>query len=106
MRKIKLSKDNLNTVISKLQPSWSEVFDDTFLSKAQVPKSKERNNMFGILMNEKFIVLKKDRELANAPKYAISDLYDQASSEDICGLLIYRLGHPLVRNAPKVYIAE
>jgi predicted ribosome-associated RNA-binding protein Tma20 len=106
MRKIKLSQTNLNTVISKLQPSWSKVFDEDFVQRAQVAKSTERNNMFGILMNEKFIVLKKDRELQNPPVYAISDIYTKESTSDIAGLLIYRLGHPLVRNKPTLFIAE
>ena len=102
MRRIKLSEKNVSEVLNKLTPSFSECYDEEFIEKAQVKKSKARNALFGVIINAKFIVLKKDNELDEPTLYSIADIYDDSSSQDLAGLIIYRLNNSGVIKSPTI----
>ena len=88
------SNEVLNEVLNKLVPAWKDSFDKSTLEKAQVAKSSSRNYMFGVLMNEKFIKLSKACAGFKAGDIvSISDIYDDESASNICGLIIYRLAN-------------
>lgn len=108
MKKLQIGNpDILNATLNKLQPMWKDCFNANFLQRAQIAKSKERNIAFGILMNEKFIVLKKDKSLTTPPLYSISDIYEVETASNLAGLLIYRLNRgDLMQHKPRTYVAE
>ena len=96
-------KDNevLNTVLSKLTPSWEGVFPKATVEKGQVPKSSSRNYMFGNIMNNKFIKLSKaSAEFKAGDIVSLSDIYDEESASNIAGLIIYRLGNSGLSKQP------
>ena len=98
-------KDNevLNTVLSKLTPSWEGVFPKATVEKGQVPKSSSRNYMFGNIMNNKFIKLSKPSAGFKAGDIvSISDIYEDESASNIASLIIYRLGNSGLTKEPTV----
>lgn len=88
------SDDVLNEVLNKLTPAWKDSFDKATIEKAQTAKSKSRNYMFGVIMNEKFIKLNKACASFKAGDIvSISDIYEEESASNIAGLIIYRLAN-------------
>lgn len=88
------SDDILNEVLNKLTPSWKDSFDKATIEKAQTAKSKSRNYMFGVIMNEKFIKLNKACAGFKAGDVvSISDIYEEESASNVAGLIIYRLAN-------------
>ena len=97
------SEDTLNQVLSKLTPSWDQVFPKATIEKAQTPKSSSRNFMFGNIMNNKFIKLAKPSAGFKAGDIvSIADIYDEDSASNIAGLIIYRLGNSGLTKQPTV----
>ena len=97
------SDDTLNEVLSKLTPSWDQVFPKATIEKAQVPKSSSRNYMFGNIMNAKFIKLVKPvAEFKAGDIVSIADIYDEESASNIAGLIIYRLGNSGLTKQPTI----
>ena len=97
------SEDTLNQVLSKLTPSWDQVFPKATIEKAQTPKSSSRNYMFGNIMNNKFIKLSKASAGFKAGDIvSIADIYDEESASNIAGLIIYRLGNSGLTKQPTV----
>ena len=95
------SDDTLNQVLSKLAPSWDQVFPKATIEKAQVAKSSSRNYMFGNIMNAKFIKLSKaSGEFKAGDIVSISDIYDEETASNIAGLIIYRLGNSGLSKQP------
>lgn len=94
-RKIHLDDDGIYEVLNTFTPVWTGCFDRDFIDSAQAPKTTARNNMFGIIMNEPFIE-------HNGSLKSLSEIYDVDTASSITGLLIYRLGNPMVRNKPRV----
>ena len=94
-KKLTIKSDEvLNEVLSKLTPSWKESFDKATIEKAQTAKSKSRNYMFGVIMNEKFIKLTKTvAGFKVGDIVSISDIYDEDSASNVVGLIIYRLAN-------------
>ena len=98
-------KDNevLNTVLSKLTPSWEGVFPKATVEKGQVPKSSSRNYMFGNIMNNKFIKLSKPSAGFKAGDIvSISDIYEDESASNIAGLIIFRLANSGLTKQPTI----
>jgi len=106
MRKINLKDEHTSIVLGKLTPSFQECYSEKFIADAQVKQSKARNALFGSIINAKFIVLKKDKDLPKPPLYAIIDIYNKKSAQNLAGLIIYRLGNAGVINTPTPYISE
>ena len=104
MAKLKIkSDDTLNQVLSKLTPSWLDVFPKATIEKAQTPKSSSRNYMFGNIMNNKFIKLSKASVGFKAGDIvSIADIYDEESASNIAGLIIYRLGNSGLTKQPTI----
>ena len=104
MAKLKIkSDDTLNQVLSKLTPSWDQVFPKATIEKAQTPKSSSRNYMFGNIMNNKFIKLSKASAGFKAGDIvSIADIYDEESASNIAGLIIYRLGNSGLTKQPTI----
>ena len=104
MAKLKIkSDDTLNQVLSKLTPSWDQVFPKATIEKAQTPKSSSRNYMFGNIMNNKFIKLSKPSAGFKAGDIvSIADIYDEESASNIAGLIIYRLGNSGLTKQPTI----
>ena len=104
MAKLKIkSEDTLNQVLSKLTPSWVDVFPKATVEKAQTPKSSSRNYMFGNIMNAKFIKLSKPSAGFKAGDIvSISDIYEDESASNIAGLIIYRLGNSGLTKQPTI----
>ena len=104
MAKLKIKSDEtLNQVLSKLTPSWDQVFPKATVEKAQTPKSSSRNYMFGNIMNNKFIKLSKPSAGFKAGDIvSISDIYDDESASNIAGLIIYRLGNSGLTKQPTI----
>ena len=104
MAKLKIKSDEvLNQVLSKLTPSWDQVFPKATIEKAQVAKSSSRNYMFGNIMNAKFIKLSKPSAGFKAGDIvSISDIYDDESASNIAGLIIYRLGNSGLTKQPTI----
>ena len=97
------SDDTLNQVLSKLTPSWVDVFPLATIEKAQTPKSSSRNYMFGNIMNNKFIKLSKaSGEFKAGDIVSIADIYDEESASNIAGLIIYRLGNSGLTKQPTI----
>ena len=97
------SEDILNKELSKLIPSWVNVFPKATIEKAQVAKSSSRNYMFGNIMNNKFIKLSKPSAGFKAGDIvSIADIYDEESASNIAGLIIYRLGNSGLTKQPTV----
>ena len=97
------SDDTLNQVLSKLTPSWDQVFPKATIEKAQVAKSSSRNYMFGNIMKNKFIKLSKPSAGFKAGDIvSITDIYDEESASNIAGLIIYRLGNSGLTKQPTV----
>ena len=95
------SEDTLNQVLSKLTPSWDQVFPKATIEKAQVAKSSSRNYMFGNIMNNKFIKLSKPSAGFKAGDIvSISDIYDDESASNIAGLIIFRLANSGLSKQP------
>ena len=95
------SDDTLNQVLSKLTPSWDQVFPKATIEKAQVAKSSSRNYMFGNIMNNKFIKLSKPSAGFKAGDIvSISDIYDDESASNIAGLIIFRLANSGLSKQP------
>ena len=94
-KKLTIKSDEvLNEVLSKLTPSWKESFDKATIEKAQIAKSKSRNYMFGVIMNEKFIKLSKAvAGFKVGDIVSISDIYEDESASNVVGLIIYRLAN-------------
>ena len=104
MAKLKIKSDEvLNQVLSKLTPSWDQVFPKATIEKAQVAKSSSRNYMFGNIMNAKFIKLSKPSAGFKAGDIvSITDIYDEESASNIAGLIIYRLGNSGLTKQPTI----
>ncbi len=103
MAKLKIKEETLNQVLSKLTPSWDQVFPKATIEKAQVVKSSSRNYMFGNIMNNKFIKLSKPCAGFKAGDIvSIADIYDEKSAKNIAGLIIYRLGNSGLTKQPTV----
>ena len=104
MAKLKIkSEETLNQVLSKLTPSWDQVFPKATIEKAQVAKSSSRNYMFGNIMNNKFIKLSKPSAGFKAGDIvSIADIYDEESASNIAGLIIYRLGNSGLTKQPTI----
>ena len=104
MAKLKIkSEETLNQVLSKLTPSWDQVFPKATIEKAQVAKSSSRNYMFGNIMNNKFIKLSKASAGFKAGDIvSIADIYDEESASNIAGLIIYRLGNSGLTKQPTI----
>ena len=97
------SDDTLNQVLSKLTPSWDQVFPKATIEKAQTPKSSSRNYMFGNIMNNKFIKLSKPSAGFKAGDIvSITDIYDEESASNIAGLIIFRLANSGLSKQPTV----
>ena len=97
------SDDTLNQVLSKLTPSWDQVFPKATIEKAQVAKSSSRNYMFGNIMNNKFIKLSKPSAGFKAGSIvSIADIYEEDSASNIAGLIIYRLGNSGLTKQPTI----
>ena len=97
------SDDTLSQVLSKLTPSWDQVFPKATIEKAQTPKSSSRNYMFGNIMNNKFIKLSKPSAGFKAGDIvSIADIYDEESASNIAGLIIYRLGNSGLTKQPTI----
>ena len=95
------SDDTLSQVLSKLTPSWDQVFPKATIEKAQTPKSSSRNYMFGNIMNNKFIKLSKASAGFKAGDIvSISDIYDDESASNIAGLIIFRLANSGLTKQP------
>ena len=95
------SDDTLNQVLSKLTPSWDQVFPKATIEKAQVAKSSSRNYMFGNIMNNKFIKLSKlSAGFKAGDIVSISDIYDDESASNIAGLIIFRLANSGLSKQP------
>ena len=95
------SEEVLNQVLSKLTPSWDQVFPKATIEKAQVAKSSSRNYMFGNIMNAKFIKLSKaSGEFKAGDIVSIADIYDKKLASNIAGLIIYRLGNSGLSKQP------
>ena len=95
------SDDTLNQVLSKLTPSWDQVFPKATIEKAQVAKSSSRNYMFGNIMNNKFIKLSKPSAGFKAGDIvSITDIYDEESASNIAGLIIFRLANSGLSKQP------
>ena len=95
------SEDTLNQVLSKLTPSWDQVFPKATIEKGQVAKSSSRNYMFGNIMNNKFIKLSKPSAGFKAGDIvSISDIYDEESASNIAGLIIFRLANSGLSKQP------
>ena len=95
------SDETLNQVLSKLTPSWDQVFPKATIEKAQTPKSSSRNYMFGNIMNAKFIKLSKaSAEFKAGDIVSLSDIYDEASASNIAGLIIFRLANSGLTKQP------
>ena len=95
------SDDTLNQVLSKLTPSWDQVFPKATIEKAQVAKSSSRNYMFGNIMNNKFIKLSKASAGFKAGDIvSITDIYDEESASNIAGLIIFRLANSGLSKQP------
>ena len=103
-KKLTIKSDEvLNQVLSKLTPSWDQVFPKATIEKAQTPKSSSRNYMFGNIMNNKFIKLSKPSAGFKAGDIvSITDIYDEESASNIAGLIIYRLGNSGLTKQPTV----
>ena len=103
-KKLTIKSDEvLNQVLSKLTPSWDQVFPKATIEKAQTPKSSSRNYMFGNIMNNKFIKLSKPSAGFKAGDIvSISDIYDDESASNIAGLIIYRLGNSGLTKQPTI----
>ena len=101
-KKLTIKSDEiLNQVLSKLTPSWVDVFPKATIEKAQVAKSSSRNYMFGNIMNAKFIKLSKPSAGFKAGDIvSIADIYDEESASNIAGLIIYRLGNSGLTKQP------
>ena len=104
MAKLKIKSDEtLNQVLSKLTPSWDQVFPKATIEKAQTPKSSSRNYMFGNIMNNKFIKLSKPSAGFKAGDIvSIADIYEEESASNIAGLIIYRLGNSGLTKQPTI----
>ena len=104
MAKLKIkSEETLNQVLSKLTPSWLDVFPLATIEKGQVKKSSSRNYMFGNIMNNKFIKLSKPSAGFKAGDIvSIADIYDEESASNIAGLIIYRLGNSGLTKQPTI----
>ncbi len=97
------SDETLNQVLSKLTPSWVDVFPKATVEKGQVAKSSSRNYMFGNIMNNKFIKLSKPSAGFKAGDIvSITDIYDEESASNIAGLIIYRLGNSGLSKQPTI----
>ena len=104
MAKLKIkSEDTLNQVLSKLTPSWDQVFPKATIEKAQVAKSSSRNYMFGNIMNNKFIKLSKaSAGFKVGDIVSISDIYEDESASNIAGLIIFRLANSGLTKQPTI----
>ena len=104
MAKLKIKSDEtLNQVLSKLTPSWDQVFPKATIEKAQIAKSSSRNFMFGNIMNNKFIKLSKASAGFKAGDIvSLADIYEEESASNIAGLIIYRLGNSGLTKQPTI----
>ncbi len=97
------SDETLNQVLSKLTPSWVDVFPKATIEKAKTSKSSSRNYMFGNIMNNKFIKLSKaSGEFKAGDIVSIAEIYDEESASNIAGLIIYRLGNSGLTKQPTI----
>ena len=103
-KKLTIKSDGtLNQVLSKLTPSWDQVFPKATIEKAQTPKSSSRNYMFGNIMNNKFIKLSKaSGEFKAGDIVSIADIYDEESASNIAGLIIFRLANSGLSKQPTI----
>ena len=97
------SQDQLNEVLNKLSPSWKGCFSPTTIEQAQIPKSSNRNYMFGVIMNKPFIKLSKPcNGFKVGTVVALSDIYIDESASNITSLIIYRLGNSGLTKEPTI----
>ncbi len=95
MAKITIKKSDTDILyqwVDKLSPAYKSVFTDDYIAKA-VKGSKERANMFGVIINSENI--RKNGNLES-----IATLFTKKCAEDVAGLIIYRLTS--AHNAPSI----
>lgn len=94
MAKLKISTEKaMNAILDKVVPCWRESFNKLTIDKAQEAGSQSRKYMFGVLMNEKFIKLNKaSTGFKKGDIVSISELYQEEYAQNLCSLIIYRLG--------------
>ena len=103
MKKLTLKELQINEVLNKLTPAWTNCVDADTLHKAQEPKSSSRNWLFGTIINAKFIKLSKAScGFKIGTVVSIADLYEVESAQSLAGLIIYRLGHSGLIKSPVI----
>ena len=95
------TQDTLNEVLNKLTPSWVDCFSEEYIKKAQVKGSKEMKDVFGIILNSKFIKLSKAcAGFKVGTIVSIADIYEQESASNVASLIRYRLAN--TRKQPTI----
>jgi hypothetical protein len=95
MSKFTLTPEQINSALGKLTPAWRDCFDPEDLIKAQEAGSQSRNFMFGTIINEPFVLLKKPAAGFKAKDLvSLADIYEPETAQSLAGLIIYRLANP------------
>lgn len=92
-----MDKQAINQAVRTTVESFKDSFDHQWVTRAQAKKSASRNAMFGILMNEPFIEVKKGKPLQSLVEY-----YGEEDAQSIVSLVIYNLANPSGFHKPTV----